>query len=151
MDRISKRSQGVEGFQFSGVRISSLLFADDVVLLAPSEGDLQLLLEWFAAECELAVMRISKSKSETMVLGQKRVECLLCVGSEVLPQVEKFKYRVLFTNDGRREWEIDRRIGAASAVVRTLYRSVVVKRELSQKVRPSVYWSIFVPILTIGH
>ena len=34
----------------------------------------------------------------------------------------------LFTSEGRMEREIDRRIGAASAVMRTLNRSVVVKR-----------------------
>ena len=123
-----------------------------MVLLAPSSGDLQLSLEWFAAECEAAGMRISTSKSETMVLSRKRVECLLRVGNEVLPQVEEFKYLgILFTSDGRREREIDRRIGAASAVVRTLHRSVVVKRELSQKAKLSVYRSIFVPTLTYGH
>ena len=54
MDRISRRSQGAEGIQFDGVRISCLFFAYDVVLLAPSGGDLQLSLEWFAAECEAA-------------------------------------------------------------------------------------------------
>ena len=87
-------------------------------------------------------MRISTSKSETMILSRKRVGCLLHVGNEVLPQV-KFKYLwVLFTNDGRRESEIDRQIGAAS---------VLVKRELSQKARISIYRSIFVPVLTYGH
>uniref|UniRef100_A0A8C6PMX5 Reverse transcriptase domain-containing protein n=1 Tax=Nothobranchius furzeri TaxID=105023 RepID=A0A8C6PMX5_NOTFU len=73
MDRISRHSQGVEGIRFGGLRISSLLFADDVVLLASSERGLQLSLERFAAECEAAGMRISSSKSETMVLIQKRV------------------------------------------------------------------------------
>ena len=34
MDRISRRSQGVEGVRFGDLRIGSLLFADDVVLLA---------------------------------------------------------------------------------------------------------------------
>ena len=69
-----------------------------------------------------------------MVLSWKRVGSLLRVGSEVLPQVEEFKYLgVLFTSDGRREREISRRTGAASAVVWNLLRSVVVKRELSQK------------------
>ncbi|KAK0150839.1 hypothetical protein N1851_008038 [Merluccius polli] len=43
---------------------------------------------------------------------------------------------VLFTSEGRMEREIDRRIGAASAVMQTLHRSVV---------------SIFVPALTYGH
>nr|XP_054599772.1 uncharacterized protein LOC129164266 [Nothobranchius furzeri] len=97
-------------------------------------------------------MRISSSKSETMVLIRKRVECLLRVGDEVLPQVEEFKYlRVLFTSEGKLECEIDRWIGAASAVMRVLYRSVMVKRELSQKVKLSIYRSIYVPTLTYGH
>ncbi|KAI3363985.1 hypothetical protein L3Q82_001586 [Scortum barcoo] len=115
MDRISRRSQGPEGVRFGNHRISSLLFADDVVLMASSGQDLQHVLERFAAECEAAGMRISTSKSEAMVLDRKRVACPLRVGGEVLPQVEEFKYLgVLFTSEGKMEREIDRRIGAAS-------------------------------------
>ncbi|KAI3361660.1 hypothetical protein L3Q82_002021 [Scortum barcoo] len=121
MDRISRRSQGPEGVRFGNHRISSLLFADDVVLLASSSQDLQHVLERFAAECEVAGMRISTSKSKAMVLDRKRVVCPLRVSGEVLPQVEEFKYLgVLFTSEGKMEREIDRRIGAASAVMRSV-------------------------------
>lgn len=51
-----------------GLRISSLLFANDVILLALSSGGLQLALEQFTAECEAPGMRIGTSKSEA--LGQ---------------------------------------------------------------------------------
>ncbi|KAK3534231.1 hypothetical protein QTP86_007026 [Hemibagrus guttatus] len=106
MDRISRRSQGLEGVQFGDHRISSLIFADDV-LLAPSSLDLQHALGRFAAECEAAGMRVSTSKSEAMVLNQKKVACTLQVGGELLPQVEEFKYLgVLFTSDGRMDREI---------------------------------------------
>ncbi|KAI3369434.1 hypothetical protein L3Q82_007661 [Scortum barcoo] len=106
----------------------------------------------FAAECEAAGMRISTSKSEAMVLDRKRVACPLRVGGEVLPQVEEFKYLgVLFTSEGKMEREIDRRIGAASAVMRSVYRTVVVKKELSRKAKLSIYRSIYVPTLTYGH
>ncbi|KAI3363908.1 hypothetical protein L3Q82_001503 [Scortum barcoo] len=74
-----QRSQGPEGVRFGNHRISSLLFADDVVLLASSSQDLQHVLERFAAECEAAGMRISTSKSEAMVLDRKRVACPLRV------------------------------------------------------------------------
>lgn len=47
---------------------ASLLFADDVVLLASLFGDLLHTLERFAVECEAAVMKISTSKFEAMVL-----------------------------------------------------------------------------------
>ena len=62
-------------------------------------------------------MKISTSKFETMALCQKRVEYPLQVGSEILPQVEEFKYiGGLFMSDGLMEQEINRWIGAASAV-----------------------------------
>ncbi|KAI3366320.1 hypothetical protein L3Q82_000443 [Scortum barcoo] len=92
MDRISRRiARGRREFRFGNHRISSLLFADDVVLMASSGQDLQHVLERFAAECEAAGMRISTSKSEAMVLDRKRVACPLRVGGEVLPQVEEFQ------------------------------------------------------------
>ena len=76
----------------------------------------------------------------------------LQVGEEMLLQAEEFKYLgVLFMSEGKMEQEIDKRIGAASAVMRTLRQSVVVKRELSQKAKLSIYRSIYVPTLTHGH
>ncbi|KAK3556570.1 hypothetical protein QTP70_010765 [Hemibagrus guttatus] len=151
MDRIFRRSQGLEGVRFGDHRITSLSFADDVVLLAPSSLDLQHALGRFAA-CEMAGIRVSTSKSEAMVLDRKKVPCTLQVGGEVLPQVEEFKYLgVLFTSGGRMDREIDRRIGAAAAVMWSMYRSVVVKKELSRKAKLSIYKSIYVPTLTYGH
>ncbi|KAK3565055.1 hypothetical protein QTP86_032480, partial [Hemibagrus guttatus] len=135
-----------------GPMISSLLFADDVVLLAPSSLDVQHVLGRFAAECEAAGMRVSTSKSEAMVLDRKKVACTLQVGEEFLPQVEEFKYLVvLFMSEGRMDREIDRWIGAAAAVMRSIYRPVVVKNELSRKAKLSIYQSIYVPTLTYGY
>ncbi|XP_061537112.1 uncharacterized protein LOC133404806 [Phycodurus eques] len=152
MDRMSRRSRGVEGVRFGGLSIASLLFADDAVLLASSSRDLQLSPERFAAECEAVGMRIGTSESETVVLSRKRVACPLRVGDEILPRVEEFKYLgVSFTSEGRTEREIDKRIGAASAAMRTSYRSVVVKKELGRKAKLSIYRSISVPPLTGGH
>ncbi|KAK3549306.1 hypothetical protein QTP70_034533, partial [Hemibagrus guttatus] len=105
-----------------------------------------------SSECEAAGMRVSTSKSEAMVLDRKKVACTLQVGGEVLPQVEEFKYLgVLFTSEGRMDHEIDRRISAAAAVMRSMYRSVVVKKELSRKAKLLIYQSIYVPTLTYGH
>ena len=69
-----------------------------------------------------------------------------------LKQVEKFKYLgVSFTSDGRQDEEFDTRIGKASAVMRALHYSVVLKRELSKKSKLSIFKAVFVPILTYGH
>ncbi|TWW76551.1 hypothetical protein D4764_13G0012130 [Takifugu flavidus] len=74
MDRISRRSQGVEGVEFGGWKILSLLFVDDVVLLAPSNKGFQQMLGWFATECEAAGMWISTSQSEAMVFARKKIQ-----------------------------------------------------------------------------
>lgn len=55
-----------------GSAVLSLLFPDDVFLLASSSYDHQLVLGWFASKCEVPGMRISTSKSEVMALSRKR-------------------------------------------------------------------------------
>lgn len=80
-----------------------------MVLLASLFTDLQLLLEWCTIEDEAIGMWISTSKTEAVVLSQKRMACSLQAGWEVLYQVEEFKYfGVLFISEGRIKREIDR-------------------------------------------
>ncbi|KAI3360392.1 hypothetical protein L3Q82_002306 [Scortum barcoo] len=89
-----------------------------------------------------------------MVLDRKRVACPLRVGGEVLPQVEEFKYLgVLFMSEGKMEREIDRWIGAASAVMRSVYRTVVVKEGAESERRSSRFTDHIYPRshLTYGH
>ncbi|KAK0140999.1 hypothetical protein N1851_021987 [Merluccius polli] len=132
--------------------IQALYNQNYVVLLASSDHDLQHALGRFAAECEAVGMRFSTFKSEAMVLCRKTLDCSLRVGSVLLPQVKEFKYLgMLFMSEWKMEREMDRWIGAASAVMRALYRTVVVKRELSRKAKLSIDQSIYVPTLTYGH
>lgn len=71
--------------------ILSLLFTDDVLLLASSNRDLQQpALRLFAAKSEAGGMRISNSKFRAVVLSWKRVEWPLWVRNELLPQVMEF-------------------------------------------------------------
>ena len=54
-------------------------------------------------------------------------------------------------SDGRQDNELDISIGKASAVMRQLYLSVILKRELCAKAKLSIFKSVFVPILTYGY
>lgn len=69
------------------ISFSSLVFADDVVLLALSGSGLQLPLEHFAAKCEGLGIRISTSKSEVMVPSRKRVMSPFQVRGKLFLQV----------------------------------------------------------------
>jgi len=65
-----------------------------------------------------------------------------------LQKVEKFKYIVVvFTSGGRTSDETDRWIAKDNAVLHEPWRTVIAKRD-SSTARPSVFKSVFVPILT---
>ena len=91
-DRMSRCTRREETVWFGNLRVTFLLFVDDVVLLSSSSQDIQLALKRFSAKCEVAGITVSSSKSEALVLNQKKVECSLCVRDESLPQTEEFKY-----------------------------------------------------------
>ena len=149
---IDRCSQTSECVKIGNFKISRLLFADDLVLLADSVSGLQRALDGFAAACDYAGMKISTAKTEILHLSRKPVQCSLQVGEVKLKQVEKFKYlEVAFTSHGTQDEEMDIRISKAGAVMHTLHRSVVMKRELSQKAKLAIFRSIFVPISTYGH
>ena len=123
-----------------------------LVLLSSTESGLQRALNSFADACNTAGMKISTAKTEVLHLSRNPDQCVLQENGATLKQVEKFKYLgVAFTSDGRQDEELDTRIGKASAVMRALHYSVVIKRELSKKAKLSIFKAVFVPILTYGH
>ena len=95
---------------------------------------------------------ISTAKTELLHLSRNPDQCVLQVHGATLKQVEKFKYLgVAFTSEGRQNEELDTRIGKASAGMRALHYSVVMKRELSKKAKLPIFKAVFVLILTYGH
>ena len=77
---------------------------------------------------------------------------MLQVNGAILKHVEKFKnLGVAFTSDGRQDEELNTRTGKACAVTRALHYSVVMKRELSQKAKLSIFKTVFDSILSYGY
>ena len=97
-------------------------------------------------------MKISTAKTEVLHLSRNPDQFVLQVNGATLKQAEKFKYLgVAFTSDGRQDEELDTRIGKASAVMRALHYSVVMKRELSKKAKLSIFKAVFVPFINSAH
>ena len=145
MDKLSQTNECVT---IGICKISLLLFVIDLILLASFESGLQYALNGFAAACNIAGMKISTSKTEVLRLSRNAAQCSLQVGGASLKQMEKFKYHgTEFTSDGGQE-ELDVRSDKATAVMRALHHSVILKRERSRKAKLSLFNLIFVPILT---
>ena len=152
MDRIVKKSESCGRVKISACTVQRLLFADDLVLLDSTQNSLQQALNRFSHACSAAGMKISTTKTETMCLSRQPKQCSLQIDGVPPKQSEKFKYLgVSFTSDGRENSEMDIHIGKASAVMRQLHRSVVLKWELCTKAKLCIFRSVYVPILTYGH
>ena len=71
MNWIEKQSQVDEGITIGTSRVNRLLFADDLALLATSEGNLQHALDRFVGTaCDKAGMKISIGKTEVLHLRE---------------------------------------------------------------------------------
>ena len=57
--------------KIGGVSIDNILFADDTVLIAESQKNLQKLLDAVQKQCEISEMEINVQKAEVMVLARK--------------------------------------------------------------------------------
>ena len=122
------------------------------MLLGSTQSGFQQAFDRFSDACSVAGMKIRTTKTETMCLSRLPKQRFLQIGGVPLQQSEKYKYLdVSFTSDGRQNSELDIRIEKASAVMRQLHRSVLLKRQLCTKAKRSIFRSIYVPILTYGH
>ena len=133
-------------------KISRLLFADDLVLLASSESGLQRALNGFAAACDIAGMKISTSKTEVLHLSRKPDQCSLQVSGVSLKQVEKFKYLgVAFTSDGRQDEELGHPNWQSNCSSASLAPFRCHEARNLKKAKLSVSKTVFIIILTYGH
>ena len=152
MNRIVKKSESCGGVKIGERTVQRLLFAEDLVLLKSTQNGLQQALERFSDARSVAGMKISATKTESMCLSRQPKQCSIQIDGVSLKQSEKYKYLgVSFTSEGRQNSELDIRIEKASAVLRQLHQSVVLKRELCTKAKLSIFISVYVPILTYGH
>ena len=152
MDKISRKSFNSACIEIGDVQVDSLLFADDIVRLAESSNGLQSAFNRFQTICSAYGMKISTTKTELMVNSRESKQYTLYSRSTQVNQLRNFKYLgVLFSDDGKQDGEIDRRIGAATSVLPSLYRSIVTKAELSTKAKMAIFKIVYRPTLIYGH
>ena len=133
------------------IGISECLFADDLVILARSEVELQSNIETWRVALSKRNMKINMEKTRVMVVGKERKNVKIEVDGRKLQQVTVCKYLgVNIQDSGRQEAEINERVTAAVRAYHAMSNSFVGKREVSRRTKLSVYRSIYCPILTYG-
>ncbi|GFS27970.1 endonuclease-reverse transcriptase [Elysia marginata] len=87
-EAISEKS----GILINGVDINNIRCADDTVILAESEEQLQAMLNRIVDKCKEYGMEINAKKTKTMHIGRDTKTFTVAVGNAVLDQVSKYLY-----------------------------------------------------------
>ena len=115
-EKIFKQMEEMPGLNICGQIINNIRYADDTVLLADNEQELQNLIEQINNRSKMFGLDINIEKTKTMVISKTKEEKSLNIriDGENLEQVSSFVYLGhIITDDGRCEAEVKKRIGMA--------------------------------------
>ena len=116
MDEIMKASKSeirpfkIGNWLMKPTTVSELAFADDLVLIAKSEEDLQHNLNIWNREFIKKNMRPNVAKTETMIISREEQKHNIKLEGQTLQQINYFKYLgSTISHDGRVDDEIKNR------------------------------------------
>ena len=156
MDSVAKacskmKKMNVGMWRLKPVNLTTLSFADDLVLFGKSECDLQYNINILNNELSKRGMKINAKKTKTMLVNRETKTHSLKLGREQLEQVKSYKYLgVMINSEGKLREEISQRIQKATAVYNHLGKAFVSKKELTTKTKMAVFNTVFCPTLLYG-
>ncbi|CAG5129251.1 unnamed protein product, partial [Candidula unifasciata] len=140
------------GIVVGGHNINNLRYADDTVLIATSQKELQEMIDIVVLESERMGLSLNNGKTEVMVVSKKQIipKCVIKVNGVILRQVQKFKYLgTWITSDGRCITEIKNRIGQAKTAFYKI-KNILCNISLSLRVKKRILACYIHPVLTYG-
>lgn len=133
------------------VKVSCLLFADDTVLTAESEEQLQMFVNEFLSVCERRGLKLNVGKSKVMsTCDANEGELVIKMKDERMEEVKDFKYLgVEISANGGIECELEHRVTEARKSAGMLDR-MWKNRGVSMEVKKRMYDSIVIPTVLYG-
>ena len=140
------------GIEMNGLIACMLMFADDMVLLAESECDLQKQVSCVYENCKMNGLSMNVSKTKILVFEREnvRTECVIKIGDECLEQVNEYVYLgSLFSREGKCDLEIERRKMAGNRMNGVL-RPITSSQNVSMKAKTLLHKAILLPTIMYG-
>ncbi|GFR71093.1 RNA-directed DNA polymerase from mobile element jockey [Elysia marginata] len=146
---IFRTIDNIPGLTVGGININNLRYADDTVMLAENEDDLQKLVNIVKEESEKCGLFINIRKTKTMVISREKVipQIDIKIDGERVEQVANFTYLGHWiTEDGRSDQEVKRRIGMAKNTFSRMSKLLTNRRisfATKSRLTKCYVWSIF--------
>lgn len=136
------------GLKINNLFINTMLFADDQIIFAMSESDLQRSV-YKLQTCMINYnLKISNRKTKTMAfLGPDHLRCKIVINKEIIEQVSSFKYlgcTITYLKEQDVDIKINRFQGMCGTIIRTLKNKTLPETQLK------FYKTLAVPLLTYG-
>jgi hypothetical protein len=134
---IFKEIEDMKGITIGGININNLRYADDTVLLAENETDLQRLLETTKNLSEKYGLKFNIKKTKVMVIPceNNMPKVNISIEGKMLEQVQNYVYLGhMITEDGKMNSEIKRRMAIARTTFLSM-RNILTSKEISLKTR----------------
>ncbi|CAF3582803.1 unnamed protein product [Rotaria socialis] len=115
-EMILRNLEDIEGIKIGGYNCNNLRYADDTVLIASTEEDLQKMVNIVSEESIKMGLSLNVKKSECMSISKDKTprSCNVNINGETIKQVDRFNYLgSTITPDGRCDEEIKKRIALA--------------------------------------
>jgi len=148
-EMILRKISDYDGVKVNGHNINNLRYADDTVLIADSEKQLQKILSVVSKESKKRGLDLNAKKTECMVVSKKEQipACNINCEGEKIKQVDKFKYLgFMVTPDGRCDTEIQKRIAIAKNTfnkMSSLLKNRNISMDTKMRIIKSYVWSVF--------
>ena len=137
------------GILIGGHNLNNIRYADDIVLIADSEENLQKILDNVVSESESKRPSINCKKTECLVVSKQetRPTCNVTINNEEIKQVDKIEYLdSLITFDAKCDQEINRRIRMAKAAFQKM-KKLLCNSKLALKTKLRVLECYVISIL----
>jgi hypothetical protein len=149
--KLKMRKYQIGSWKMKSINISELVYADDIVLFARSQANMQRNLEVLNSELLTRSMLINHGKTKIMMIGRSNKSCIVNLMGTDLEQVDNFKYLgVIINENGKIEEEINTRMLNAGKLYHAINKGFLGKKEISQKTKMAICNSTYIPTLLYG-
>lgn len=152
MDQVIKtvKNTGL-GYRMGMHKVNILCYADDAVLIAESEDDLQRMLQAFNRQAEKLNMQISTNKTKCMTITKEPLRCKLVIKNKTIDQIMSFEYLgCKITSSGFLEEEVRKQANKAAAISGHLKYPIWKNKHLSTECKSRIYKTCIRPVMTYG-
>ena len=149
MNEIIKNLRDLQGYPLGDENVNIICYADDATLIADNEDDLQRLLNRFSHSCAKFDLKISPTKTKSLIISKVPLKCNLQVNNTKVEQVTSLNYLgVQITSSKDLTTEVRHQAIKASRISGCLNETIWSNKYLRTEAKVRIYKSIVRPTLT---